>query len=430
MLRLTSRTKVAVRVSALAVAGALALASCAEDSSTGSPNSGDGEGVEFGASMEDYQAAFEDVDPIELSTQTPAPQGSVTGRRFENYVAAVEEWSGGKITFDIQYANAVAGPTEIDNALNDGRLDIGSTLPLYEPAEYPASDALVSATIVGPQTPIVGFMALHGTLIQVGVNTDEIYQEFEDAGMHMLFPAFTSGASALMCGGEARTSLDDLAGAQISAGSKTLTAQVSELGATPVTVDFTELFESLQRGAVDCAGSSLLVGSLGGFLPAAQHVVLDPEVGLGQAPGAYAMSLDTWESLPLVAQQLIHDRLDGFLNDTFHSTWESIQVASAEIGDADGEIQPLEADARAELQTINDGLLEELRDTSAVADGSAFVDLILESNENWVGVAEELGYTDEVDYNGFAEWYSEDKVDVSAYVERLFADALNERRPG
>ena len=129
------RTVGAVAAMSLAVA---MLAGCAESSSATGSGEG-GEGLAYGATKEDYIAAFADIDPIVLHTQSPAPKGSPTGLPVEKYLDTVTEWSGGKITFDVAYSNAVAPPAEIDNALVDGRLDLGHIIPQYEPAEYPAS---------------------------------------------------------------------------------------------------------------------------------------------------------------------------------------------------------------------------------------------------------------------------------------------------
>lgn len=427
MSRLAAQRKRLVPVITLGIAGAMMFSACAEPGNAGTQSAG--EGVAYGASKEDYQAAFNAVEPIKVVTQTPAPKGSLTGKRFEDYYAAVEDWSGGKITFDIQYANAVAGAVETDNAIADGRLDLASVLPLYEPAQYPANDALVSTLMTGPQFPVVGYMALHGWAAETALGTPAIVDEFTDNGMHVLIPAFTSGSTGIMCSGESHDTLSKLKGAQISAGSKSLTQQMKALDATPVSVAYTELFESLQRGAVDCAASSLLVGSLGAFIPAAPHVVLDTEVGLGQQPGALVMSTATWEKLPLVAQQLMHDRLDVFLNSMFHSTWQTVKVAVDQVLAEGGEIVGFDEETRATLATANKDILDGLRQNKAVGDGGAFVDKVLDSSERWVGIAGELGYTDEADYNGFGAWYAEDKVDTSGFVDRLFVDVLNNRRP-
>ncbi len=116
-----SRAHIMPRVGVLVAASALLLAGCAESSSGGSGANGGGEGVAFGATMEEYKAAFADVDPIVLYTQSPSTQGSTGGAFIDAYTSAVEEWSDGKITFDIAYSDAIAKSTEIDNAVVDGR---------------------------------------------------------------------------------------------------------------------------------------------------------------------------------------------------------------------------------------------------------------------------------------------------------------------
>jgi hypothetical protein len=144
-------------LAAMVMAGAVALAGCAE--SQGSSSSGGGDGVAAGATKEQYQAAFQGVSPIKLRTQTPAPKGAATGLPLEKYYQAVTDWSGGKITWDIAYSNAVAPPAEIDNALVDGRLDFASVLPIYEPSEYPANAALIEGGVVSDQSAVNGVLS-------------------------------------------------------------------------------------------------------------------------------------------------------------------------------------------------------------------------------------------------------------------------------
>ncbi|MFP3468156.1 C4-dicarboxylate ABC transporter substrate-binding protein, partial [Leifsonia sp. SIMBA_070] len=72
------------------------------------------------ASMEDYVAAFADVDPINLKVQSNNPQGTGQSVPLEAYVAAVEEWSGGKITFDVKYSGAIAPIAQAGQAMADG----------------------------------------------------------------------------------------------------------------------------------------------------------------------------------------------------------------------------------------------------------------------------------------------------------------------
>src|SRR5690606_1686840 len=137
---------------------------CAEE---GSASQSGGDGVAFGASKEDHQAAFADIDPIELYTQSPAVKGPPVGKNFEDYFAAVEEWSDGKITFDISWANATAAPTEVDDALADGRLDVGSVMAGYEPDIYPTYSALSDTSYMGNGSPMEMVMASHGYITEI-----------------------------------------------------------------------------------------------------------------------------------------------------------------------------------------------------------------------------------------------------------------------
>ena len=111
---------------AIAAATLLVATGC----STGGDGGSDEAGVEYGATMEEYQAAFEDVDPITLRMQVDMPKDSDGNRGREAYAAALEEWSGGKITVEIGYANAfVPNAADWAPALSDGRLDIAWMIP-------------------------------------------------------------------------------------------------------------------------------------------------------------------------------------------------------------------------------------------------------------------------------------------------------------
>jgi TRAP-type C4-dicarboxylate transport system substrate-binding protein len=427
----TSAGRRAARASvAVMAATALLLSSCAESDSSGDPGSTAGqEGVEFGASMDEYHAAFAGIDPIEIHTQSSAAKGAASSRKFEDYFAAVTEWSDGKIVFDIQYSNAIAGPTEVDDALRDGRLGLGSVLPLYEPSEYPANAALIDSMIIADQTPVGGLLQLHGWMNEVGFGTEEIRQEFEDRGMHMLLPGFGAGSTGLLCKDEARNTADKTKGAQVTVSTTAMTEQIKALGSSPVSMAYPEIFESLQRGVVDCAASIMSVAVLGGFIEQAPHTVIDEEVGLAQGHASLAVSSDVWEGLPLVAQQLLFDRLDAFLEANFTSTWDNIVEASKQVDDSGGEFVQFDEELRSAISRANETILDGIRESEAVGDGEEFVDAALRSSEEWTSAVADLGLEGETDYNRFFDSYEPGSIDLEPYFEKLFTDVLLEHRP-
>jgi TRAP-type C4-dicarboxylate transport system substrate-binding protein len=430
VVRLHHNRKARVGTVAISLVSVLALASCAEEAGGGgeAASGSEAEGVEPGASMEDYQAAFADVDPITLNTQSPSPQGSVTGANVEAYLEAITEWSDGKITFEVAYSNGIAPPTEVDDALRDGRLDLGQVLPIYEPAEYPANAALIDAGFISNQSAVVGTLQSNAWPNEVAFNTPEVEQEFADHDMKVLVPIYNSGVNAFFCS-EEKTSASAINGSQVAVGGTAQGKQIESLGGASASVPYTELFESLERGVVDCSVSSLTVGVLGGFIPAAPHVVIDPDAGFALAPGAMAMSQTTWDSLPLVAQQLFWDKIDVFMDVNVDAKiWPNTADAVSQAHEGGGSVKTFDDETRETLQGTNEELLEALRGTSAL-DGDALVDGAQEAADKWQGIVEELGYEDEVDYDGFDEWYNPDELKADEWAQRLMEDVFNEHRP-
>lgn len=410
---------------AIVMAGAMVLAGCAEDQGSAS---GGGDGVAAGATKEQYQAAFDGVSPVKLRTQTPAPKGAATGLPMEKYYQAVTDWSGGKITWDVAYSNAVAQPAEIDDALTDGRLDFASVLPIYEPSEYPANAALIEGGVISDQSAVKGVLSSNAWPNEVAFNTPEVMREFEDRGLVAVLPVYNSGANALFCS-QQRTGLAALKGASVGAGGTAQSAEITALGGSPSSIPYTELFESLQRGVVDCTVSSPTVAVLGGFAAAAPQVVIDPDAGFALAPGGLAFSRTTWDGLPLVARQLLWDRLDVFIaSNIVDKIFPNNAKMAKTVKDAGGGVRTFDPDARAALQAANDQLMEKLRGTKAVSDGSGFVDAMRKASGAWDARVAQLGYAD-VGYADFDTWFTGQNVDLAKYTAQVMETVFNARRP-
>lgn len=405
------------RALAIGAVSALVLAGCADDGSTGG-NGGGGEGVAAGATIEEYQKAFEDVDTITLNSQTSAPKGSATGLPQEKYQEAVTEWSGGKIQWNTSYSNAVATATEADNALTDGRLDFTSVLPIYEPSEYPANAALVDTGFISSQSAINGTLQSNAWPNQVAFENEEIMAEFEDHGIVPLIPVFNSGAQGIFCA-DAKTSLSDLKGANVTASGVAQTAQLKALGSSPVSITYTEIFESLQRGVVDCSNSSLTVGVLGGFIAEAPNLTISNDAGFALAPGSMGFSKDTWDTLPLVAQQLLWDRTDVFVQANIaDKIWVNDADAAAQIRKAGGTISEFADDAQTALQAENDKMLADQAKNAKVSDPAGLVQAAQDAAAEWKSTVDGLGFED-IGYEDFDKNYQANDEAMTKYTDAV-----------
>lgn len=421
---LTTHRRTAAALGALTLVGSLSLSACAEE---GAGSQAGGEGVAFGATMEDYQAAFADVEPIELYTQSPAPKGSPVGKNFEDYFAAVEEWSDGKITFDISWANATAAPTEVDDALLDGRLDVGSVMAGYEPDVYPTYAALSDTSYMGNGNPMEMVMASHGYITEI-VNTDNaVADEFAARGMKVLAPAFTGGINGIYCS-EPKRDLASLDGAQVRISGSAHSAEAKALGMSPVSLDYAEVYEALQRGVLDCAFSGATVVLLSDLLSVAPHLILDSQSSFGQVPSALAISQTKWDELPLVAQQLLHDRADVFVESNMVGLLDMFRQVLSAVDEKGGTIGGLDDAAQAALADGNEEFLSSVADNSAVKDGDALVEAIRSGAEKWKAKVADLGYDTEVDYDELADHLAANEVDFAPFMD-AFREVAKASRP-
>jgi TRAP-type C4-dicarboxylate transport system substrate-binding protein len=412
---------------ALGAASALALSACAENGTA--RGGGGGAGVEYGATIDQYKAAFADIDPIKLNTQSPSPRGSISGKNVEDYLKAVTEWSGGKITFEVAYSNGVAPPAEADDALLDGRLDLAQVLPIYEPSEYPANAALVAASFVSDQSPVAGALQSNAWPNEVAFKTPEITKEFESKGIRLMVPQYDSGVNVLFCRKPSRD-LASLKGVQSAAGGQSQSAELGALGASAASVAYPDLFESLQRGVVDCSVSSLTVGVLGGFIKAAPHVTVDPAAGFALAPGAMAISENTWKTLPLAARQLLWDRLDVFMASNIEGKiWPNYAEGVKQAKAAGGSVGPFDEAARRALNGANTGLLDKLRKNDKLKDPGGFVTNIETAAAKWKKEADGVAPDDTVAYADFDTWYKDGKVDVDSFIKKVYEQIFLPHRP-
>jgi TRAP-type C4-dicarboxylate transport system substrate-binding protein len=378
-----------LRPAALIAAGALALSACAESGTEGDASGG--EGVEFGTEKADFQAAFADVDPIKINTQVPAPKGSPITKNYEDYFAAIEDWSDGKITFEVAWSNAVAPATETDDALADGRLDMGLVMAAYEPDKYPAYAALSDTSYMGNGNPLEMIMTPHGYVTEIVWDNEQVQKEFSDAGLKLLVPSFTGGVNSILCT-EERRSLADLKGSQVRISGAAHAAEAKALGMSPVSLTFEEVYEGLQRGVLDCAFAGVTVVRLADLLSVSPHLILSNEASFAQVPSTLVMSQQAWDKLPLVAQQLLFDRLDVFVQSNMDSLVGLFRDVLGEVEGKGGTIAGLDADAQAALDKGNEDFLEAIADNAAIEDGAGLIEQIREKSEKWRALVGELGY--------------------------------------
>ncbi|GAA4282677.1 hypothetical protein GCM10022261_02080 [Brevibacterium daeguense] len=417
-----------VSVIAIVAAAGLVTSACAGSAGSAGGGGEGGEGFEFGASQEEVDAVLQELDPVEITyqagAQSPNSISALSAESFKNYV---EERSGGKITVDVVWGQAIAGYAEIDDALADGRVDVSYALPIYKPTEYPAFDALATATAGMPNSPVLGEMVGNAAVVDMAWNSEELLSQYEEKGISPLTPMISTGTYLSVCT-DAGTSLEDWKGRQVRVASVAHEQQAVNLGASPVSMEYVEVFEALQRGTVDCTLAQLLPSEEAGLLEVAKNVAYTSEENSlsGRSAGANLAGVG-YQQLPLAYQQIIFDSgLDGFA-----ASNEVITRGNAagvkQLKEAGGEIGPMADDSDQQIGDTNEELLSAIEESGVI--GSDVAQRSAESVEKWKQVAEELGYTEEGGFEDLDEWFDPDEYDFQPFAERLFDEVVLPHRP-
>ena len=425
----TMLTKNRLAASVLAAGASLALlGGCAGSAGGGGGGGqGGGEGFEYGASQEDVDAAIADLDPVTLTYQPGgSSQESLTaasGLAFKEYV---EERSGGKITLEMVWGQAIAGYPELEDALVDGRVDLAFHAAIYFPEEFPTVDAFSKITQYSTPAPLTGEAISTAMMAEHGWNTAEHLESFEEKGLTPLSPLMNSGDYWTACR-DTGSSLDDWNGRQMRIAGTAHTAIVEALNASPVSMEYGETFEALQRGTVDCTFVQPLVAGSTGLLEVAPHVSTFADSRMtGSATSAHVAG-SAFQELPLAYQQILFDGEVDHFHGIIQSTLDAQRQAVIDATESGGEFSHMDPEAEQVMSDVQEQLVDDL-----IAEGRLPEDIreqMEASAEKWTGIVEDLGYKDDGELTDFDQWYETGGVDFRPLGERVFTEAAEAHRP-
>jgi TRAP-type C4-dicarboxylate transport system substrate-binding protein len=356
------------RTAASAVAGAAVLALCACSGSVGAgggtADGGAGEGFEYGAPQDEVDAIVEELEPVTLkfqpaatsATSVMAPAGSVLAE-------LIEERSNGKIEVEVVWGQAIAGYDTVHDALADGRLDLAYTLPIYQPTEFPAFNDLATTTALLPSSPFVGELLPYAVYNDLGWRNEEVVAGFEERGLTPLTPFFPTAGYYTACT-EPVVTAEDWKGRQTRIGSVAQDTMIREVGGSPVSMEYTETYEALQRGSADCNLGPTAATAEGGLLEVAPHLGYTTDYSFPRA-GASFLAGSGFDGLPLAYQQIIFDSNSLAAEGVVRSYTDG---AAAMIGEAKahgGEVSAFDGELQSRMGEISRGLTDE-----AVAGGA------------------------------------------------------------
>lgn len=232
----------------------------------------------------------------ELRFQTHFSAESLKGKNVQSLVDDIERMSGGRVDIEMFYSASVVKATETFDAAVNGILDGDLTGAAYQTGKDPAFQ-FVGDILGGYDTPWQMYSWFY-----YGGGLEAAQPLYNEHGMHVV-GWWISGQESLSSTSPLE-SIEDFKDWKFRSPPGIQTEIFSELGASPIVMDFGEVFTALETKIIDGAdASNIATNTEIGLYDIAKHATYP---GFHSMPADHlAINKDVWDSLPDDIQAII-----------------------------------------------------------------------------------------------------------------------------
>lgn len=392
--------------------------------------------VSYGSPKEDFIAALADMRPMRLQLGNSVSPTSLTAKSDIAFAEYIEEYSGGKLTVEILWANAAATLVDMADKVEAGFVHVGGFGPYYHPDEFPIGGVLggmLTAPVMGG-SPVAGFLVSQAASLEVSFLPEYYAEMTRRDALVPLTPGLLSFPNTVLCKGAAGSDTAGIVNRQIGATTTGQAVELAALGARPVSAPIMEIYQQVDRGVMDCMAGSVGLMSAIGLIDISNFWTFDPSTSFSSVPSAYVFSKRTWDGLPLAARQVIFDAAIHRLGVQTAVSWETWHEQITRANERGVEIVSFSDEIREKLRAFQAQQIEEIAAgnvpaTRALSDPAATVAETRAIIEKWRGIIADLGYTDDLDWADFPEWYEAGAADVGPWTQAVAEEIMLPRRP-
>lgn len=318
--RIFSAAAIAVlTVSALAACGSNGGGNDSNNAGNAAAETDSGQEVSDSGQAADTGKQAASGDVITLKVQSQDPENGATGRFLEEWAAAVEEASDGRLEINVFHGGTLGPATESYNMAASGAVDIAWGLPSMTTGKFPLTD--VAALPFTVEDTLQASYALW----DLYESTDYLKNEWSEVQVILLH---TNCDSPLLLKNKKVETLDDLKGrsCRFIGGASTDFANLA--GAIPSTMAVNDIYTNLEKGVVDSAANCGwdVVDSFRLYEQA--DYILDWHLNIN--PYFLVMNKDTYNNLPDDLRAVI-DEYSGYKALEYVGTkWQDIKKSCME----------------------------------------------------------------------------------------------------
>lgn len=303
------------------------------------------------------------------------------------FAAELEEKTGGAVKFEIASGGALAKPRETLEAISNGTVDAGYIVDIYFPSSLPQT-ALLGDLALLVDDAVAATAAMNETVL---LDCAECRASLENQNVVPI--GFISTSTYKLQCTKPVAKLDDLRGLRVRA-TGAWAPMFSDLGATPVNIPISEVYEALQRGALDCS-----VGPVS-HLPSYSlyEVVTDVnDMPMGAYAGGLTLNLrkEAWEALTAEQRALFLELAPKYVAIGIFGYNATDEEAAAKGREQGITWHPAAPDIKVAYDAYNAqsvaAVIAKGKADAAIGDAEALVKSFTENLEKWRGIRSKIG---------------------------------------
>ncbi|MDM8166785.1 TRAP transporter substrate-binding protein [Roseovarius sp.] len=242
----------------------------------------------FTAGTAALMAASATAEPVTLRVQTHYATEHPTGKQLAEWADDINVMSGGEITVEMFYSSSVVASTETFDAAINGIIDCDATSGAYQTGKNPAFQ-FVGDIMGGYETPWQQYSWLY-----YGGGYDAAQELYNAQNMQLI--GWSIYGQESLSSSTPIAGMEDVKGWKFRSPPGMETEIFEKLGASPIVMDFTEIFTALETGIIDGADASGLYNNVGlGLYDIVKHATYP---GFHSMPSDHlACNLDVWNGL-------------------------------------------------------------------------------------------------------------------------------------
>ncbi|MBL4647260.1 MAG: C4-dicarboxylate ABC transporter substrate-binding protein [Hyphomicrobiales bacterium] len=233
---------------------------------------------------------------INLRMQTHYAPETVSGKLAQGFMDDVNVMSGGRVTIEMFWSSSLVASVEGFDAAANGVIDGEMHGGAYQTGKNPAFQ-FVGDPMGGYDNPWQMYSFLYN-----GGGLEAANNLYNTHGMHLV--GWWAGGQEAMSSSRPLAGPADLKDWKFRSPPGLETEIFAELGASPIVMDFTDIFTALETGVIDGADASSLANNVGlGLYDIVKHATFP---GFHSMPADHVtFNLEVWNGLPTDIQRII-----------------------------------------------------------------------------------------------------------------------------